>query len=94
MKKIGVIFIVAFFVIVGFAFWWRNGLSPVNSRDKSQQMFVVPNGAGIRAIFNDLREQGLIKTILSFSSMFGRMDSIRKFRLVISASRLLCLQNR
>lgn len=66
MKKIGVIFIVAFFVVIGFVFWWNNGLSPVNARDKSQKMFVVAKGAGIRAISNDLEEQGLIKDDIVF----------------------------
>lgn len=66
MKRIGVIFIVLFLVIVGFLFWWQNGLAAVNSHDKSQKMFVVPEGAGIRAISNDLKEQGLIKDDVVF----------------------------
>lgn len=66
MKRIGVIFIVALLIIVGVSIWWQNGLAAVNTRDKSQQMFVVPQGAGIRAISNDLKEQGLIKDDVVF----------------------------
>lgn len=66
MKRIGVIFILGFLLVVGFAFWWTNGLSAVNTHDKSQKMFVVPQGAGIRAISNDLKEQGLIKDDVVF----------------------------
>jgi UPF0755 protein len=77
MKRIGILFILIFLVVVGVVIWWQNGLSPVNSRDRSQKMFVVPQGAGIRAIANDLKEEGLIKDDVVFF-LHVRLNGIDK----------------
>lgn len=66
MKKVWVVAVLA--VIIGFIAlsWWRNGSAPVNPKDTSQKVFVIPKGAAIRIIGNDLKEQGLIKDPVVF----------------------------
>lgn len=46
--------------------WWRNGISAVNKKDTAQKVFVIPKGAAIRNIGNDLKEQGLIRDPVIF----------------------------
>lgn len=66
MNKIWVVVVLT--VIVGFIAlsWWRNGNAPVDPKDTSQKVFVIPKGAAIRIIGNDLKEQGLIKDPVVF----------------------------
>jgi len=77
MKRIGVIFILGFVILLGLFLWWNSGLQAVNTRDRSQKMFVVPQGAGIRAIANDLKEQGLIRDDVVFF-LFVRKNGLDK----------------
>lgn len=66
MKKLWVLVILA--VVVGLIafFWWNNGNAAVNAKDTSSKVFVIPKGAAIRIIGNDLKEQGLIKDPVVF----------------------------
>lgn len=62
--------IVAFGIVVAlllFAyFWWRNGNAAVNTKDNSSKVFVVENGAGVRAIGKNLKNEGLINDPIVF----------------------------
>ena len=66
MHKLIVVIILAvvFFVIV--SLWWQNGISAVNPKDAKVKLFVIPKGAAIRVIGNDLKSQGLIKDPVVF----------------------------
>jgi len=66
MRKILVLIIVfaVFFLIMGA--WWKNGLSPVNSKDSTTYDFVIPKGSAVRVVGNKLKEQGLIKDPVVF----------------------------
>lgn len=66
MKKLLFLLLIPIIFALGIFFWWQNGLSPVDSNNKATTMFVIPKGSGIRAIANDLKEQGLIKDDVVF----------------------------
>ncbi len=46
--------------------WWKSGISPVNTYDKSQKIFVIPTGARLKEIANNLHQKGLIKDSFVF----------------------------
>ena len=50
----------------GLSLWWKNGTSAVNSFDKSQKIFVIYKGQGIREIAGNLKKEGLIKDQVVF----------------------------
>lgn len=77
MKKLFFFIIVVGVIIGGAFFWWKNALSPVSIKDKTTKMFVIPKGSGIRAISNDLKEQGLIKDDIVFF-LYVRKNGIDK----------------
>ncbi len=61
MKKTSILFILIALIVVGFFIWWQNGNAAVSAKDTSSKVFVIPKGAAVRAIGNDLKEQGLIR---------------------------------
>lgn len=66
MKKSWIIIVLV--VIVGFITiaWWKNGNAPVNAKDATKKVFVIPKGVAVRIIGNSLKEQGLIKDPVVF----------------------------
>ncbi len=66
MRKLIVLATLLAIFTVGFFIWWKNGTSAVNIKDKSEKVFVVQRGAGIRAIGNNLKKEGLIKDPIVF----------------------------
>lgn len=66
MRKILIVIILAAIVSFITFLWWRNGVAAVNKKDSSQKVFVIPKGAAIRVIGNDLKEQGLIRDPVVF----------------------------
>lgn len=80
MRKITILAgIVALFIFIGLL-WWNNGLSPLDSRDKSQKMFVIEPGSGIRAIANNLEKEGLIKDPIVFFLMVRQKGYDKKIQ--------------
>lgn len=51
---------------MGAYIWWNNGTSPVNPKDTAHTSFIIPKGAALRTISNDLKEQGFIKDPVVF----------------------------
>ena len=66
MKKASVLLIGIIVVLLGFFIWWQNGNSPVDAKDNSTKVFVIPKGAAVRAIANDLKQQDLIRDPVIF----------------------------
>lgn len=66
MRKTFIVIILFVIVVLGIALWWRNGLLPVNSKETAQKSFVIPKGSAVRAIGNDLKEEGLIRDPVVF----------------------------
>lgn len=66
MKKTSVLLIGLVIVVIGFFIWWQNGNTPVNANDDTSKIFVIPEGAAVRAIASDLKEQDLIRDPVVF----------------------------
>ena len=66
MKKLVLIFgIIVVILLAVFAFWQFN-MSPVNTKDKTPQVFVVAPGSSLHQVADNLQSQGLIKNSLVF----------------------------
>lgn len=66
MKKLSVLVIIVILLGLASLLWWNNGISAVNSQDKSQKIFVIGKGEGVREIANSLKKQGFIKDPIAF----------------------------
>ncbi len=66
MRKLYILIILAILVFVAILIWWNNGLLPVNPRDNSPKMFVIPKGTAIRTVGNELKNAGLIRDPVVF----------------------------
>lgn len=66
MKRLTVLLMLFTIVVLGGVFWWKNGVSPVNSQNKESIIFVVRKGDGIKEISNRLKQEGLIKSSVVF----------------------------
>lgn len=66
MRKFSIVIILAVVLFVFGSLWWNNGLSPVDSKDKSQKFFVIPKGTAIRTVGNELKKERLIKDPVVF----------------------------
>lgn len=75
MRKASVLLVLISFFIVGFAFWWRNGIKAVNPQEKSLKTFVIPKGATVRVIGNDLKSNGFIKDSVVFF-LYTRLNNL------------------
>lgn len=66
-KKISILpILVIIFAILGF-FWWQQGTAPVNKNDKSEKLFVINPGSGLKVIADDLKNEGLIRDTTVFT---------------------------
>lgn len=79
MRKIVLLGLVVLMFVIAY-FWWRNGNAPVNTRDESEKVFVVERGSGVRAIANDLKEQGLIRDPIAFFLLTKKEGSDTKIQ--------------
>lgn len=77
MKKLFFFVMLIAILAAGLYLWWQHALSPVDKKDATAKMFVVPQGSGIRAIANDLKQQGLIRDDLVFF-LYVRKNGIDK----------------
>lgn len=80
MKRFSIAFIILLIVGILTAVWWTNGTSAVNQNDKTQKMFVVGKGQGIRAMANNLKKAGLIKDRIAFFILVKTMGVENKIQ--------------
>lgn len=73
MRKLSILIIIVIVLLAAFTLWWRNGSSAVNPQDKTQQIFVVHKGEGIREISNSLKKEGLIRDPIVFFLLIKKM---------------------
>ncbi len=66
MKRLFIVFLIIIIGTFSATFWWKNGLSAVNSTDKENKIFVVQKGAGLKEVSNNLKSEGLIKDRIVF----------------------------
>lgn len=74
MKKLFILFLVFIIVFLGISLWWKNGLSAVNPADKTQKIFVIQKGEGVREIANKLKKETLIKNAVVFFILIKKED--------------------
>lgn len=66
MKKSKILFFILIFLIGFLFFWWNNGISAVDPKNKTEKIFIVAKGAGIKEIANNLKRENLIKNTVIF----------------------------
>ena len=72
MRKLAILIIIPLFIVFSYL-WFRNGISPVSSIDKTPQIFVVQKGEGVREISSRLKQQNLIKDPIVFFLLIGKV---------------------
>lgn len=80
MKKMFFIAFIFSIFAIAVALWWRNGISPVNPKDKTSQIFVIPKGKGIKEISNDLKSKNLIKDTVVFFILLKQIGLDKKIQ--------------
>ncbi len=80
MKKLGVIFLLLFLCFGGFLVWFKNSTAPANSETNERKVFVVAEGAGLREIANNLKNERLIKNTVAFFLLVKQLDLDRKIQ--------------
>ncbi|MDO8657973.1 MAG: endolytic transglycosylase MltG [Candidatus Levybacteria bacterium] len=98
MKKTIITFSIIIFLLAFLAFWWKNGLSAPDNRDKNQHIFVVHKGEGVREIANSLKKENLIKDPIVFFLLVKKLGLDGKiqagdFRLSPSMSAIEIAEN-
>lgn len=66
MKKLSVVSIIVLIIAAGVFIWWQLGNLPVDDSDKSQKLFIITKGEGMREIAMDLKKAGLIRDPITF----------------------------
>lgn len=66
MKRIIIFLIILAVFSTVISLWWKNGLSPVNQKNKTQVFFVIEKGKSIREIANSLKQKELIRDPVVF----------------------------
>lgn len=64
--RFSIFFIVVILVILIGAFWWQDGISPVDKNDQSSVMFVIKRGESVQSIVNRLAAERLIRSRVVF----------------------------
>lgn len=80
MRKLLTLILVFAIIVLGLFFWWKNGLSEVNSADKTQKIFVIQKGEGVREIANKLKKERLIKNPVVFFLLIWKQGLDRKIQ--------------
>ncbi len=78
MKRIWVVLIILALVVLAGILWWKNGVSPASPSSKTYSLFIVPKGAGVRAIANDLKQKGFIKDQVVFFLLTKKLGIDKK----------------
>jgi UPF0755 protein len=66
MRRLIVVSIITIILFVLTSLWWNHNLSPLNTKDQTQKIFVIQEGAGIRQIANNLKSEGIIRDSVAF----------------------------
>lgn len=66
MKRLSILISILIILTVGTIAWWKIESSPVDSKNKESQVFVVEKGEGVRSISKKLKEEKLIKNTVLF----------------------------
>lgn len=73
MKRLSIFIILIFLLFLVFSIWWKNGMFATNPLDKTQSVFVIQKGQGIREIANKLKKEGLINDPIVFFLLIKKL---------------------
>lgn len=73
MKKLLIFLIIIFALLGAIILWWKNGLKAFSPSDKTEKIFVIQKGAGLKEIAGGLKNQGLIKDRVVFF-LYARLN--------------------
>lgn len=73
MKKTIIFLIIIFMLTITSYIWWKNGISSANKEDKTEKVFIIRKGEGVREIANSLKKEGLIKDPIVFFLLIKTM---------------------
>jgi UPF0755 protein len=80
MKKVLVLLIIGVFFVAAALLWWTNGTSAVDKNSTAPQTFIIPPGAGMKQIANQLKEQNLIKDPTVFYFLVKQLGIEKKIQ--------------
>ncbi len=60
--------------------WWKNGTSAADPKNHTPKIFTIQQGAGVRAISKDLKDQGLIKSPVAFFLLTKKLGIDQKIQ--------------
>lgn len=66
MKRIYTTIAIILVVLVATFIWWKNGTSAVDPSNRTPKIFTIEQGAGVREIAKELKDQRLIKDPVAF----------------------------
>ncbi|HLD01826.1 MAG TPA: endolytic transglycosylase MltG [Patescibacteria group bacterium] len=66
--------------LFAFLLWWNVSLLPVDPQNKTERMFVVTKGAGVKQIAIDLKEKNLIKSPFLFYLLVKQLGIEKKIQ--------------
>lgn len=73
MKKIVIMLGAVLTLILLLFLWFNNGLKAVDTSDKTNRIFVVAKGEGVREIANKLKKEGFIKDSVVFFLLIRKL---------------------
>lgn len=66
MKRFSVLLFILMVLAVSLFFWWQNGLGALSPHDRSEKIFVIKKGSGVKEISSGLKKDRLIKDPIVF----------------------------
>ena len=66
MRKLLIVTALFSILLLGTVTWWNNGISSVNKDNKTEKVFIIAKGEGVRSVANRLEKEGLIKDPVAF----------------------------
>lgn len=66
MKRILVLLVVLVIGSIIAVLWWQSSKEPVDTLDKSEKIFIIHSGKGVREVASDLKKENLIKDPVFF----------------------------
>lgn len=66
MKKLVIVAVLFLILLAGAFVWWNNGVASVNKNNKTEKVFIIAKGEGVRSVANRLEKEGLIKDPVAF----------------------------
>lgn len=80
MRKLAIVAALFAILLIGYLFWWNNGVAAVNKDNKSEVVFVVGKNQSVRIIANSLKREKLIKDPIVFFILVEKLGLDKKIQ--------------